>query len=106
MEPAPVIKPVDYSDRDGQPGLRPALDHPGREQVQLVAWRQEAEAAEAWNKAVQDAGGVLSGLAPHIMAVDLPGRGRYYRLRVETPDGKQLCADLNAKGMDCILPRD
>ena len=38
--------------------------------------------------------------------VDLPGRGRYYRLRVVTPDGKQLCAILMAKGLACILARD
>jgi tetratricopeptide (TPR) repeat protein len=106
MEPVPTIKPVGYSDRDGQSGLRPAMDNPGGGQVQLGAWRQEAEAAEAWNKAVRDAGGILSGFAPHIVAVNLPGKGRYYRLRVETPDGRQLCASLAAKGMDCIPARN
>jgi tetratricopeptide (TPR) repeat protein len=98
----PTLKPASYSEHDGKPGLRPALDDPGGEQVQLGAWRQEAEAAEGWNRAVKEAGGQLSGFSPHIVAVNLPGRGRYYRLRVETAEGKQLCAALAAKGLDCI----
>ena len=53
-------------------------------------------------QAVKDAGGALSGFSPHIAAVDLPGKGRYYRLRVETQDGKRLCAVLVAKGLTCI----
>jgi hypothetical protein len=76
------------------------------QEVQLGAWRQEAEAAAGWNRAVATAGGVLAGLSPHIVAVDLPGRGRYYRLRVTALDGKQLCAALTARGMDCIPARD
>ncbi|HWY61187.1 MAG TPA: tetratricopeptide repeat protein [Rhizomicrobium sp.] len=102
----PTIKPAGYSER--APGLRLALDNPGSvgEQVQLGAWRQEAEAAAGWNRAVQQAGEILSGLTPHILAVDLPGRGRYYRLRVETAGSKQLCAVLTSKGLDCIPARD
>jgi hypothetical protein len=72
----------------------------------LGAWRQEAEAAEGWKRAVTAAGGALAGLSPHIVAVDLPGRGRYYRLRVRTPDSKRLCAALKARDMDCIPARD
>ena len=102
----PTIKPAGYSER--APGLRLALDNPGSagEQVQLGAWRQEAEAAAGWNRAVELAGGVLSGFSPHSVAVDLPGRGRYYRLRVETAESKQFCAILTAKGLDCIPVRD
>ncbi len=102
----PTIKPADNSDRDGQPGLRPALDNPGGQEVQLGAWRQEAEAAAGWDHALKTADGALSGFSPHIVAADLPGRGRYYRLRVVTPNGKQLCAILMGKGMACILARD
>jgi tetratricopeptide (TPR) repeat protein len=102
--PSPAIKPASYSER--APGLRPALDDPGGEQVQLGAWRQEAEAAEGWNRTVKQAEGVLSGFSPHIVAVNIPGKGRYYRLRVETAEGKQLCAVLTAKGLDCIPVRN
>jgi tetratricopeptide (TPR) repeat protein len=102
----PSIKPAGYSDRDAGPGLRPALDNPGGQQVQLGAWRAEAEAAEGWNQAVKEAGGALSGFSPQIVAVDLPGRGRYYRLRVTAPDAKSLCNTLTAKGLDCIPARN
>jgi len=106
----PGIKPADYSGRENRPGLRPALDNSAggkrTQQVQLGAWRTEAEAAEAWMGDVKKAGSALAPLAPRIVAADLPGKGRYYRLRVETADAAQLCNALAAKGLDCILARD
>jgi tetratricopeptide (TPR) repeat protein len=105
--PAPARsqpKPVTVAEEG--PGLRPALDNKGGQEVQLGAWRQEEEAREGWRKAVTAAGGALAGLTPHIVAVDLPGRGRYYRLRVRTGDSKQLCAALTTRGMDCIPARN
>jgi hypothetical protein len=74
--------------------------------VQLGAWRQEDEAAAGWNRALKAADGALAGFSPHIVAADLPGKGRYYRLRVTAPDGRQLCAVLTAKGLDCIPAKD
>ena len=44
--------------------------------------------------------------AIRLVAVDLPDKGRYYRLRVETADGKALCAMLADKGLDCIPAKD
>jgi acetyl esterase/lipase len=89
---------------------RTTLDNPANnpagEEVQLGAWQQEADAAAGWIKALKKAGGILTGLSPHIVAVDLPGRGRFYRLRVATPDGKRLCIALAAQGIDCIPARD
>jgi hypothetical protein len=41
--------------------------------------------------------------------VDLPDRGRYYRLRVTTANkasAHRLCARLHAKGLACILAHD
>ena len=105
-ESQPTVKPAAYSDRDGEPGLRPALDNPVGQQVQLGAWRQEDEAAAGWNHVQKAADGALAGFLPHIVAADLPGKGRYYRLRVVAPDGRQLCAVLTAKGLDCIPARD
>jgi tetratricopeptide (TPR) repeat protein len=101
-----TIKPASYSGRDSQPDLRPALDNPAGQQVQLGAWRQEDEAAAGWNHALKAADGALAGFSPHIVAADLPGKGRYYRLRVMAPDGRQLCAVLTAKGLDCIPAKD
>jgi tetratricopeptide (TPR) repeat protein len=83
----------------------PSLPPPDNaaEQVQLGSWRYQAEAETGWQRAVKKADGALAGLAPHIVIADVPVRGRYYRLRVETANGKQLCAILTAKGMDCAL---
>jgi tetratricopeptide (TPR) repeat protein len=93
-----------------QPDLRPAMDNSGRKtggaQVQLGAWHEQAQAAKAWKQAVKDAGGVLSGFSPHILPIDLPGKGRFYRLRVEVSDARQLCAALKSKGMTCVPVRD
>ncbi len=86
------------------PDLRPALDNYAGAQVQLGAWRSEEEAGAGWNKAVARAGGLLEGLSPHIVAAELPGRGRYYRLRAGPVTGSaaELCAALSARGQDCI----
>jgi tetratricopeptide (TPR) repeat protein len=97
-----------------EPDLRPALDSVsarpavGRAagpQVQLGAWRSEAEANQAWKRALARAGSVLNGLDRHIVAADLP-KGRYYRLRVASPDPVHLCAALSAKKLDCMRARD
>jgi tetratricopeptide (TPR) repeat protein len=91
------------------PALKPALDQLGMEaQIQLGAWRTEAEATQGWHRAVTEAAGVLGGYSPHIVAVDLPGAGRYYRLRVATDksQAKSLCDALKAKGLACIPARD
>ncbi len=77
-------------------------------QVQLGAWRSLEKASKGWSEARQLAGETLEGLSPRIVAVDLPGAGRYYRLRVAaTQSGSRaLCMALVAKGLDCIPARD
>jgi tetratricopeptide (TPR) repeat protein len=100
--------------------LRPALDQPGHgaravksggpgQDVQLGAWRSEGEANAGWDKARLHAGGALDGLSPHVVTADLPGRGRYYRLRVSLNAGQSrmaFCADLSARGVACLPARD
>ncbi len=91
-------------------GLRPALDAPvsvatGAE-VQLGAWRSEAEAQAGWIKAQGKAGSLLDGLTPHIVAADLPGKGRYYRLRTAPAAGQsrsRLCAAMVRQGLACLV---
>ena len=102
-------EPVPTSYDKESPALKPALDRAGLgSQVQLGAWRTEAEATQGWNRAVRQAAGILEGYSPHIVAVDLPGAGRYYRLRLATDKSgsKALCAALAAKGLACIAARD
>jgi tetratricopeptide (TPR) repeat protein len=94
--------------------LRPALDQPhvrlsGASEVQLGAWRSAAEADAGWSKAKRQASGMLDGLQPHVLSVDLPGKGRYFRLRV-SPASDQgsagVCAGLAAKGIACLPVRN
>lgn len=105
----PRIAPARYTPPPG-PDLRPALDNSplSGSQVQLGAWRTELEAGEGWNKAVRQAGSLLGGLVPRIVAADLPGRGRYYRLRAGPVQGMpaRLCTLLATKGLDCTPARD
>jgi hypothetical protein len=92
--------------------LRPALDQPrppDGAQVQLGAWRSAAEADAGWSKARAQAGGLLDGLRPHVLAVDLPGKGRYFRLRVSPGPGQgaaEICSNLAAKAVACIPVRN
>lgn len=77
--------------------------------IQLGAYRSQAEASDAWDHAQKRTGVLLTGLTPSIVAVDLPAKGRYYRLRVGQLDAGQaehLCASLRAMGTVCILPPD
>jgi tetratricopeptide (TPR) repeat protein len=88
--------------------LRPALDGPanGTEpEVQLGAWRSEPEAQAGWGKARNRSGGLLDGLSAHIVMADLPAKGRYFRLRVATPNPAKLCAGLTAAGIACLPAR-
>ncbi|MEO8896919.1 MAG: tetratricopeptide repeat protein [Rhizomicrobium sp.] len=73
-------------------------------QVQLGAWRSQENAAKGWDHARTLAGGALDGVVPRIVAVDLPGAGRFYRLRVGVAQAgsRSFCTALTAKGLACI----
>jgi len=82
---------------------------PGEIEVQLGAWRSEEEANAGWDQARLRAGGALDGLSPRVVPADLPGKGRYYRLRVKITGGQNqsaFCADLSLKGVACLPARD
>lgn len=88
--------------------LRPALDGPSRgggPEVQLGAWRSEPEAQAGWEQARRRAGGLLAGLSAHVVIADLPGRGRYFRLRVATGSPDKLCTGLREAGIACLPAR-
>lgn len=91
--------------------LRPSIDQSAsaKGEVQLGAWRSEAEAMAGWEKAVTRAQDLLGSVKPHVVAADLPGRGRYYRLRAAPGPGlnrTQFCDTLTAKGLACFPVRD
>lgn len=100
--PVPAAPPA-------SPGLRPALDGPsagGGPEVQLGAWRSEPEAQAGWEMARKKAGAALQGFSAHIAIADLPGKGRYFRLRVATPNPKNLCQSLLEAGIPCLPARN
>jgi tetratricopeptide (TPR) repeat protein len=106
--PIPVDPPVALRPPPGAPPLRPAINpsmRPGQSMVQLGAWRSRSEAEAAWTQAKDRARGVLDGLVDSIQIADLPGKGRFYRLRVASgPVGaKNLCEKLKAGGQDCMI---
>jgi cell division septation protein DedD len=102
--PAPEQPPAPV-----QSARQPAADHSAKGEVQLGAFRSEAEARAAWAKAQGQAGEFLAGRQPHVVVADLPGKGRYYRLRINPASGvsqRQFCESLTAKGLGCFPVRD
>lgn len=96
--------------------LRPALDQPATsapdgkmDEVQLGAWRSEAEALAGWKLVQVRAGAALDGVEPRIMTAEVPGKGRYFRLRINPGAGRtgaQVCTALAARGLACLPVRE
>jgi cell division septation protein DedD len=102
---APAAKPP----APVQSAKLPAPDQSAKGEVQLGAFRSEAEAKAGWGKAQAQAADLLSGYQPHVVAADIPGKGRYYRLRLSPASGvspRQFCDSLTAKGVGCFPVRD
>ena len=73
--------------------------------VQLGAFRDQDAARDGWNKIVGTSDGLLQGKSPLLVPVDLPGKGRLWRLRTAVGDkmsARELCAALIAKGLACF----
>jgi hypothetical protein len=80
-----------------------------RPQIQLGAFRDQASAAQGWSKIADMVGPPLNALTPTIVPVDLPGKGRFWRVRVRfdnAADAKAVCAVLRARAIACLIPRD
>jgi tetratricopeptide (TPR) repeat protein len=79
----------------------------GGGQVQLGAFRDAPDATQSWDKMVAAAGGALDGFSPRVVAADIPGKGKFYRLRAgPVDDARALCAKLTAKNLACIPVKD
>ena len=111
--PGPSNQPTTMApDPSNVPKLKPAISEPRPSEnrsIQLGAYRNEVEAKEVWSRMHERSGDLLASLAPVIVPVDLPGKGRWYRLRVsgfEAATASQLCTSLRAKGIACIVPPD
>jgi tetratricopeptide (TPR) repeat protein len=76
--------------------------------IQLGAWHSEEDATAGWNHIVDRSGGLLNGMNPQVVAADIPGKGRFWRLRAEPASGvdaASLCEHLKAKGLACIVAK-
>jgi tetratricopeptide (TPR) repeat protein len=76
--------------------------------IQLGAWHSQEDAANGWNRIVGRSGGLLTGMNPSVVAADIPGKGRFWRLRAEPSSGvdaASLCEQLKAKGLACIVAK-
>ncbi len=105
----PAVEPAANPPAPVQSAQLPAPDQSTIGQVQLGAFRSEAEAKAGWNKAQAQAADLLAGHQPSVVAADLPGKGRYYRLRISPASGvspRQFCDSLSAKGVGCFPVRD
>jgi cell division septation protein DedD len=77
--------------------------------LQLGAFRSEAEAQSGWKTVLSKIGSTLDGVAPVIVAADVPGKGRFWRLRVGPLDkdrAASICDTIKAKGAACFPARD
>ena len=106
MAPPPPVAPLLH--RVAQAHLRPAISDSSIAgvMVQLGAFRDEESALAGWSKTAAAAGGALDSLKPVIVTVDLPGKGRFWRLRAIVPgkaDAHALCAHLVEAGRGCML---
>jgi tetratricopeptide (TPR) repeat protein len=77
----------------------------GTATVQLGAFRDEASANAAWKSLAEKSSGALDGLAPQIVAADIPGKGTFYRLRTASDDALALCAKLKQRAIACLPVR-
>jgi hypothetical protein len=91
-----------------KPAASPASTGGGTWQVQLAAMKSEAEAREAWKKALAANKDLLGTLTEEIVQADLGARGTFYRLRAGPLDeagAKNLCAELAKHNQACIVAR-
>lgn len=88
---------------------RPAAS-PSGYVLQLAARQQRRDAEVAARSAEARHGRLFGGAKPFITQADVPGKGRYYRVRVgpyRTRDQvASLCAQLKSRGQDCFVARN
>ncbi|HEY2069928.1 MAG TPA: tetratricopeptide repeat protein [Rhizomicrobium sp.] len=75
----------------------------GGTQIQLGAFRDETSATTGWKDLIAKSDGALDGLTPQVVVADIPGKGRFYRLRTTvSDDASGFCAKLTAKKLACL----
>ena len=81
----------------------------GQYLLQIGAYKSQADAEAAWTALHKKHAGLLAGLNPDIVQVDLGDKGTWYRLRVASFAGKDaastLCGKLKAEGGNCFVAK-
>lgn len=78
-------------------------------QIQLGAFRDQAQAMAAWSRITAADSAALENQSPQVTSVDLPGKGRFWRLRTAVGDVKEarrICAELSVHNIACLPVRD
>jgi hypothetical protein len=76
--------------------------------VQLGAFTTEAATFAAWTKIVAASQDALRGLKPIAEPVDVPAKGRLWRLKATVADkaaARRLCQDLTRRKLVCVLAK-
>lgn len=85
------------------PERLPVAPKPGRDQVQLAALRSADQAWYEWVRLHDHHDDLLGGLEPHVVAVDLGARGRFFRLSVgPVDDAVAFCERLAQRRVSCL----
>jgi hypothetical protein len=66
-------------------------------------------AQQHWKTAQTRGGGILSGMQPQILKVEIPGKGTYFRVQAGSwptrQDAQQACETLKQARIDCMVIR-
>lgn len=98
----PVTPPMPAAAASASPAVPAATGGVG---VQVGAFSTQASAEAAWQKLVDKAGGLLSGV-PHRVVAGSADIGTVYRLQAVAPDAgaaNALCSKLKAAGITCAV---
>jgi cell division protein FtsN len=75
--------------------------------LQIGSFPSEALAGAAWARFSRTHAGAISGLSHDVVAVQLPGKGTWYRLRVGPFPTRAAagtkCAELKGQGATCLV---
>ena len=77
--------------------------------LQLGSLRDMAAAQQHWKTAQARSGGVLAGLQPQILRVEIPGKGTYFRVQAggwpTRQDAQKACDSLKQARVECMVVR-
>jgi cell division septation protein DedD len=78
--------------------------------IQLVALRSEAAAKRAWKQLQGKYPGLLDDQRLSLQSVDIDGKGTFWRVRTgpfpNRATAEDMCAQLKAKGQDCLVVKE